>query len=71
MAEGSGEDENPYSFHSYSRKNQQEYGEENGDTEDNSSKTYQSLGTAQTAEKKSVIENYGSGKYFGDCGTRC
>lgn len=66
MAESSGEEENPYSFHSYSRKNEQKNGEEHGDTEDNSSKPDLGLGNTQTAEKKTIIENYGSGKHFMD-----
>jgi hypothetical protein len=64
MAESSGEEEIPHTFHSYSQKHQQKYGEENGDTEDNSIKPHSCLGNAQTAEKKIVIDNYGSGKHF-------
>jgi hypothetical protein len=64
MAESSGEEENPYSFHSYSPKNEQKSGEENGDTEDNSLKPDLGLGNTQTVEKKAIIENYGSGKHF-------
>lgn len=64
MAESSGEEEIPHSFHSYSQKQQQKYGEENGDTEDNSLKPHSGLGNAQTAEKKILIENYSSGKHF-------
>jgi hypothetical protein len=66
MAESSGEEENPYPFHSYSRKNEQKYGEEHGDTEDSSLKPDLGLGNTQTGEKKAVIENYGSGKHFMD-----
>jgi hypothetical protein len=66
MAESSGEEENPYPFHSYSRKSEQKYGEEHGDTEDNSLKPDLGLGNTQTVEKKAIIENYGSGKHCVD-----
>jgi hypothetical protein len=61
MAESSGEEENPYSG-----KNEQKYGEEHDDREDNNLKPDLGLGNAQAAEKKPIIENYGSGKDFID-----
>jgi hypothetical protein len=64
MAESSGEEEIPHSVPSYSRKHQQTYGEENGDGEDVSLKPYLGLSNVEPAEKKVVIENYGSGKHF-------
>lgn len=62
MAEGSGEEENPYSFHSYSRKNERKSTEGNDVKEENSVKPDLGLGNAQTCEKKVVMENLGSGK---------
>jgi hypothetical protein len=63
MAEGSGEDENPYSFHSYSRKNERKSVEGNDDKEESSVKPDLGLGNTQTSEKKVVTENHGSGKH--------
>ncbi|XP_069688076.1 uncharacterized ENTR1 family protein [Periplaneta americana] len=61
MAEGNGEDENPYSFHSYSRRNERKPEEESDDTEENVVKPDLGLGNTHSFEKKTVTENHGSG----------
>jgi hypothetical protein len=62
MAEGSGE-ENTFSFHSYSRKDERKFEDGSNDAEKNSFKPYFSLGNTQSAEKKVLAENHGSGKH--------
>jgi hypothetical protein len=63
MAEGNGEEENPYSFHTYTRKNERKSEEGSGDTEEDSVKPDIGLGNTQTSERKAVTENHGSGKH--------
>jgi hypothetical protein len=60
MAEGSGEEENAFSFHSYSRKDERKF-EDGSDEEKNGFKPSFGLGKTHTAEKKEVTENHGSG----------
>ena len=64
MAEGNGEEENPYSFHNYSRRNGGKSGEESDDTEENVVKPDLGLGNNPNFEKKGFAENHGSGNNF-------
>ena len=64
MAEGNGEDENPYSFNTYSRRNGGKSGEESDDTEENTVKPDLGLGNTPNFEKKTVSENHSSGDHF-------
>ncbi|KAJ9575897.1 hypothetical protein L9F63_007209 [Diploptera punctata] len=61
MAEGNGEEENPYSFHNYSRRSGGKSGEESDDAEESVVKPDLGLGNSPNFEKKPVVENHGSG----------
>ena len=61
MAEGSGEEENAFSFHSYSRKDERKFEDGSDDAEKSGLKPSFGLGKTHTAEKKEVTENHGSG----------
>jgi hypothetical protein len=61
MAEGSGEEENAFSFHSYSRKDERKVEDGCDDAEKNGLKSSSGLGKTHTAEKKEVTESHGSG----------
>jgi hypothetical protein len=68
MAEGSGGEENSYSFHSYTRKNERKSVESNDDKEEDSVKPDLGLGNTQTSEKKLVTESHGPGKHSTNLG---
>jgi len=61
MAEGSGEEENAFSFHSYSRKDERNFEDDSDGAEKNGFKPSFGLGKTHPAEKKEVLENHGSG----------
>jgi len=71
MAEGSGEEENAFSFHSYSRKDERKFEDDSDDAEKNGFKPSFGLGKTHTAEKKEVVENHGSGIHSINLLTTC
>ena len=63
MAEGSGEEENTFSFHGYLRNHERKFEDGSDEVEKNSFKSYFGLGKTETVEKKAFIDNYGPGKH--------
>lgn len=71
MAEGSGEEENAFSVHSYSRKDERKFEDCSDGAEKNDFKPSFGLGKTHTAEKKEVTENHGSGIHSINLLTTC